>query len=232
MKKSILVILLLVSSLFAVGEKILTKKEITMIEKGILQDAVMVRDYDTISSMAYSFYSTALITGSKKLERRAEELLRICHMGNYISASLFLVKTNLKKKPVYARKTAKESIEINRGNDKMHTNTLYRSLVMLYVSSVLDQKADDKKEINFALEALQELEMEDSKTLFYSAFLFGALGMEDVANEYLNDACHSSRVGSMIYKFCESSEDVEMVDLLESNVIKKDCNKDIGKRCK
>ena len=235
--KALLIFSIISSTLLVAQDgEILNSQEIVMIEKGILAEALKSKDYDTISSMGYSFYVTALKNpkgkDSKALENRAKELLEICHRGNYITASLFLVKSYLKRDPVYAREIAKESINTNRDNDAMHLNDFYRSLVMLYVSSVLDYKTEDKKEVNFALEALEELRLEDSKTLFYKAFLFNALELYDVADEYLNAACHSSTPGSTIRRFCENSDSIEQIDPLEKRVINPDCKKDIGKRCK
>ncbi|WP_294961487.1 hypothetical protein [Sulfurimonas sp.] len=214
----------------------LSEKEVVMVEQGILGEAIRANDYDTISTMALSFYATSMnsefVGNGKRLYKRSIELLEICHKGAHITSSLYLVKTFLKPNPTYSRRIASESILLNESNNKIRYNPNYISLVMLYVSSVLDHTSTSRDEVNNAIEALQSLPEENAQTKFYSAFLFKSLGSEDIANMYLNDACHSSTVGSEIFKYCTTGERIEREDLLKNKVSNSDCNKDIGQRCK
>ncbi len=239
MKKVIFLCLLSFTLLMGANnnaDSILSETEVVMIEKGVLGEAIKSKDYDTISTMALSFNATSLspsYTGNaKKLWKRSIELFELCHKGGYIVSSLYLVQNFLKSNPKYSRRIAIESIKYNQNNEKARYNSSYVNMVMLYVSSVLDHTSSSKDEVNFALEALQSLPEENAQTKFYSAFLFKSLGSDDIANMYLNDACHSSRPGSAIYSYCINGDNIEMEDLLQSKVSNPDCNKDIGQRCK
>ncbi len=224
------------SILFGADIESFTQQEIVMIEKGILTKALIAKDYDAISSYAYSFYQTALSAkylGDKKvLQERAIELLEICHYGNYISSSLFLVKVNLKDKPFYSRKIAFGVIKKNKTNEIVRMDPLYSNIVMLYVSSVLDHENQNADEVNFAIEAMQSLPRETVETKFYTAFLFKALANEEMANLYLDDACHAAKPTTTIFEYCFNGSLIEQEDILANKVSNPDCKADIGERCK
>lgn len=218
------------------NENPLTVVEIQYTEDGILSEALKNKDYAAISTIALSFYATSKNSDfkgdAKKLKKRAIELLLICHKNGHIDTSIFLISAYLKSNPTFSRTVAKEVINLHRNNKQIRYIPSYYNSVMLYVSSVLDNSFEDTKEVNFAIEALESLPNKNAQTNFYMAFLFKAINAYDIADSYLNEACHTSKVGSNIYKYCMNGKDIDKVDLVETKVINPDCKKDIGQRCK
>jgi len=239
MKKIFFSVLLSISMLMGAElpeNSTLSESEVAMIEKGILSEAIKSKDYETISSMAISFYITSNNPGytgdAKSLNKRAVNLLVMCHNGGFLPSSSYLVVAFLKAEPLFSSKIAKESILQNANNTKARYTSSYVNMVMLYVSVVIDRKLNDKKEVNFALEAIQNLPSETVETKFYSAFLFSALGMDEIADGYLNDACHMARPGSTIFDYCMNADNVEKEDVFAKQVSNPECKADIGQRCK
>jgi hypothetical protein len=217
--------------------EVFSLKDVVMLEKGILSEALPAKDYKTISTIAFSFLSASRnkeYSGDRDtLYKRSIELLRICHKGGYLTSSLFLVKSFLLKDPRFCRKIGFEAISIHRENGKSRYSEQYNNIVMIYISSVLDNVALEKvnkDEINFSIEALQTLPVETPQTKFFTAFLFKAIGVWGLADTYLNEACHASKEGGKIYNYCLNGEDIIASDLIESKV-KGGCKKDIGERC-
>jgi len=242
MMKRLFFALLLVSSLLysytnEINEgKVLTEADIASIENGILKVALKHKDISNISPIAISYFVTAespLYKGDRKaLHKRAIDLLTYCVKSGDVSGAIFVTTKYLKSNPAYSREVAKRVIEEAQTNDMLRTNPEYYSLVMIYASSVLDNEYTDKKEINYAIEAIMGLPYANAHSNFYLAFLFKALGSYNLADTYLNDACHQSKPGSRIYNYCISGSNVDKVDVVEDRVVKPDCKADIGKRCK
>lgn len=209
--------------------------DINTIEKTILKEAILAKNYNAISTVAVSFYALSLqpdFKGNrKKLQARSIELLELAHNNNNITSSLYLVTTFFASKPKYIRKIAKEVIQRSFNDDRLAGDKMITTISLLYASSVLDNESTNTKDVNFAIEALNHLQQSSPEINFYLAWLFRALGSTDVADAYLNESCHMAKLNSKIYDYCFSDSVVKKDDT-ESKVINKNCNKDISRRCK
>ena len=216
--------------------KILTDTDIASLESGMLKSALKHKDVSTISPIALSYFMTAdnpTYKGDRQaLHKRAVDLLMYCVERGDVSGALFIATKYLKSNPAYSREISRRVINEAQKNDALRSNPEYYSLVMVYASSVLDNEYSNEKEINYTIEAIMGLPYETAQSKFFLAFLFKALGSYNLADTYLNDACHQSKPGSRIYNYCISGSDVDKVDAIESRVVKPDCKADIGKRCK
>ena len=210
--KYILIILSLSITLIAYDinevQKILTPNEIVSVEKGILQEAERLNNYDDITTIAISFYATSknrYYTGDKsKLEKKALELLTFASNKNNLNASLFLMLNVLKDDPLYARAIAKKIIKKNMNIDNKIYKKLSKTFITTFVALTLDHFSTNIKELNFALEILESLN-NSSQVNLYRAFLFKALDSDDMADIYLNKACNSAK-SNKIVSFCKSLE--------------------------
>lgn len=241
MKRAVIMLMLASSLLFSYVDnpktgKILTDTDIASLESGMLKVALKHGDVSTISPIALSYFMTAdnpVYKGDRKaLHKRAVELLTYCVQNDDVSGALFIATKYLKSNPAYSREVSRRVIDEAQKNDTLRSNPEYYSLVMVYASSVLDNEYSDTQEINYTIEAIMGLPYETAQSKFFLAFLFKALGSYNLADTYLNDACHQSKPGSRIYNYCVSGSDVDKVDAVESRVVKPDCKADIGKRCK
>ena len=206
-------------------------------ENTLLKEAIATKDYEAISAIGIIFFhlskSLDFKGDKKKLLARSIELLEIAHNHNHIPASLFLVVSFLQSDYKYAQKIAKDVILKSFSNDVIASNNITNSITLLYASSILDHNRKSTDDINFAIEALERLNLTHKvpEVDFYLAWLFKLLGSYEIADSYLNEACHYAKIDSKIYGFC-FGDNVARKDPTEDRVIKKNCKADAGKRCK
>jgi hypothetical protein len=214
----------------------LSESDVVLIENGMLKSALKDKDIAKISSYALSFFLTAnsaLYKGDRVLLRKkAMKLFLVCIKENNVTDVLFLMTKYLKTRPTFVRKIGRLAIDQYSYVDLLRYNNEYFSIVMLFASSVLNEKNVSTKELNYTIDAIMSLPKENDKTNFFLAFLFARLNSLNIANNYLNNACHLTKKGSKIYNFCINSKDVVVDDNIENKVIIKDCNADAGRRCK
>ena len=187
------------------GSNVLSQKEVALVNYGILDEAIKGKDYDTISTMAITLYSTAQspqFSGNREaLRKKGLGLLALCHVNGHIVSSLYLIKALMKSFPAQAEKVARDAISIRNStkNTKLSHQDIYNSIVLLYVSFVLDNKESSKEDYNNAIESLERLNIETPQIDFFSAFLFRKLGSDEMADVYLTAACSKAKPGSKIF---------------------------------
>lgn len=211
--KKLLIILLIPISLMSNNlskyKELLTPQNIVTIENGILKEAIKLKNYNDMASIAISFYATSknihYIGNKKILEQRALKLLKVASKNNNLNASIFLMLNFLKSDPLFSRDISRQVLLENRNNKSSEYLLLSKTFVTTYVSLTLDHFSTNVKELNFALESLESLKSENSQTNLYRAFLFKALDSDDLADIYLNKACNNAKSRNII-NFCSSLE--------------------------
>jgi len=212
MKKILILISLLPAILFSEQFKAETfsASEVKLVEKGILENALKLNDYPALMTMGVGFLNSSKRESNpvlaKELREKALYLLKKAHKGGEITASSLLFIELHESSIEDSMLIGREAIASRVDNESARLNKVYIDLVFMYVSAVLDNYIQDKRMVSFAIEALQRLPEETPNGVFYQAFLFQALDMQDMANMYLDSACRTSKPDSKIREFCMTSE--------------------------
>jgi len=205
----LLIPIILMSNNLSKYKELLTPKNIVTIENGILKEAIKLKNYNDIASIAISFYGTSkninYIGNKEILEQRALKLLNIACKNNNLNASIFLMLNFLKTNPLISRDISKKVLLRNINNKSSEYLLLSKTFVTTYVSLTLDHFSTNVKELNFALESLESLKFENPQINLYRAFLFKALDSDDLADLYLNKACNNAK-SRTILSFCSTLE--------------------------
>ena len=211
--KKLLILLLIPVSLMSNNlskyKELLTPQNIVTIENGILKEAIKLKNYNDIASVAMSFYATSknihYIGNKEILEKRALKLLKVASKNNNLNASIFLMLNFLKSDPLFSRDISKQVLLENMNNKSSEYLLLSKTFVTTYVSLTLDHFSTNVKELNFALESLESLREDNSQINLYRAFLFKALDSDDLADIYLNKACNNAKYKNVM-NFCSTLE--------------------------
>jgi len=211
--KKLLILLLipicLMSNNLSKYKELLTPQNIVTIENGILKEAIKLKNYNDIASVAMSFYATSknihYIGNKEILEKRAIKLLKVASKNNNLNASIFLMLNFLKSDPLFSRDISKRILLKNINNKSSEYLLLSKTFVTTYVSLTLDHFSTNVKELNFALESLESLREDNSQINLYRAFLFKALDSDDLADIYLNKACNNAKYKNVM-NFCSTLE--------------------------
>ncbi len=211
--KKLLILLLIPISLMSNNlskyKELLTPQNIVTIENGILKEAIKLKNYNDIASVAMSFYATSknihYIGNKEILEKRALKLLKVASKNNNLNASIFLMLNFLKSDPLFSRDISKQVLLENMNNKSSEYLLLSKTFVTTYVSLTLDHFSTNVKELNFALESLESLREDNSQINLYRAFLFKALDSDDLADIYLNKACNNAKYKNVM-NFCSTLE--------------------------
>ncbi len=211
--KKLLILLLIPISLMSNNlskyKELLTPQNIVTIENGILKEAIKLKNYNDIASVAMSFYATSknihYIGNKEILEKRALKLLKVASKNNNLNASIFLMLNFLKSDPLFSRDISKQILLENMNNKSSEYLLLSKTFVTTYVSLTLDHFSTNVKELNFALESLESLREDNSQINLYRAFLFKALDSDDLADIYLNKACNNAKYKNVM-NFCSTLE--------------------------
>ena len=203
----LLIPIILMSNSLSKYKELLTPQNIVTIENGILKEAIKLKNYNDIASIAISFYGTSkninYIGNKEILEQRALKLLNIASKNNNLNASIFLMLNFLKTNPLISRDISKKVLLRNINNKSSEYLLLSKTFVTTYVSLTLDHFSTNVKELNFALESLESLKSENPQINLYRAFLFKALDSDDLADLYLNKACNNAK-SRTILSFCST----------------------------
>ncbi len=206
---SLLIPISLMSNDLSKYKELLTPQNIVTIENGILKEAIKLRNYNDIASVAMSFYATSknihYIGNKEILEKRALKLLKVASKNNNLNASIFLMLNFLKSDPLFSRDISKQILLENMNNKSSEYLLLSKTFVTTYVSLTLDHFSTNVKELNFALESLESLREDNSQINLYRAFLFKALDSDDLADIYLNKACNNAKYKNVM-NFCSTLE--------------------------
>ncbi|MBD3840042.1 MAG: hypothetical protein IE878_06635 [Epsilonproteobacteria bacterium] len=215
---------------------VLTQAEVKKVEMGMLKGAMQRDDVKAIASVALSFLLTSedkSYDGDReKLHKKAVFLSLYCAKHKDIATTLFVITKYKQVDPKFALLIAKEFKNATKDDMEIKLDARYYNIIMLYASIVLDSYSQNKDEVNEAIETIMALRNKTPEMSFYLAYLFNAIGNTDIADMFLNEACHAARPNSKVYQYCTSGSDIEQEDLLEKKVSNPDCKKDIGKRCK
>jgi len=211
--KKLLILLLIPVSLMSNNlskyKELLTPQNIVTIENGILKEAIKLKNYNDIASVAMSFYATSknihYIGNKEILEKKALKLLKVASKNNNLNASIFLMLNFLKSDPLFSRDISRQVLLKNMNNKSSEYLLLSKTFVTTYVSLTLDHFSTNVKELNFALESLESLREDNSQINLYRAFLFKALDSDDLADIYLNKACNNAKYKNVM-NFCSTLE--------------------------
>lgn len=174
-------------------KEVLNPRDVKIIEDSILSAALETKSYKDVTTIAVSFYAAShniKYSGSKQLLRnRAFELLEISHSKGEIGASLFLTLNLVSINPHDAWNIANEVLRKNlHSKSEEYTQTKY-IFSTTFAALTLDLKSTEVKDVNFALEVLEEMEEETPQINLFRAFLYSSLGSFDMGDIYLNKAC-------------------------------------------
>lgn len=197
--KKILILILLTIYLNATNniDGLITSRDVAVIEKGILKEAIARKNYNDITSIGISFFSAAQngeYSGDRiALKKRALELLYLSVNNYNVTATNFLVLNYLKSNPKEAHKIAKKIITRYLDTKDKEYWKQAKGIVMMFVSLTLDNYSTNIEEVNFALQALESIKTNDHLTNFYKAFLFKAIDSDELADMFLNAACDGAK---------------------------------------
>jgi len=209
MRFLIISVIFVVMSLANDLQEVLSQKDITVIENGILKEAIKNKNYNDITSIAISFFATSKnqsFQGNKdSLEKRALYLLNLASEKGNISAGNFLVLNYLHYRPIDAHLVAKKIIQTNLKTPSNEYLKVSKTFVTALVALTLDHYSTNVNELNFALEALDSLKIDTPQINLFRAFIFKALDSDDLADIFLTKAC-SRAIEPKIVNFCKDFE--------------------------
>lgn len=187
----------------------LTPQDVINIKKGILKEAISLNNMDDVTTVALSFLATSkqdVYIGDKNLLlKESLSLLEKASLSGNLKASMFLMLNNVKNEPLSARKLSKSIILKNLYNPSLEYLAFQKTFITTYVALTLDHFSTNIEELNFALESLESLKLENSQINLYRAFLFKALDSDELADIYLNKACKNAKLRNVV-NFCSTLE--------------------------
>lgn len=185
--------------------KALNESEVLRIETGLLKDSIKYKNWDDVAGVGISFFATA-VSGefdgdSQLLRNRAIEIINLSLDEGSLIGGNFLMITMLPIDINYSHSIAKKIILKHQKKISFDLKKEFNGIIITLVTTTLDIYKENKEELNFALESLELIE-DSPQTYFFKAFLYKYLGVEELAENYLNIACNEAK-DTKIVEACE-----------------------------
>lgn len=187
--------------------QILTPHEVTIVEDGILKEALAQKNYDDVTAIAIAMFTTSNDTNyighREPLKNRAYQLLKEAAYNKNMSAGMFYVLNKYAENPLEAHEVSKHIIK--EFSNEPEYKKLKKSFVVTHASITLDMYSTNVEECNFAIDSLHGLQMDIPQVNLYLAFLLKSIESHDMADVYVEKACNNAR-NPKIVAFCNTIE--------------------------
>lgn len=173
----------------------LKSNEVLQIEAELLKDALKYKNWDDVAGVGISFFATS-VSGqydgnSDELKKRAIELINLSVDNGSLIGGNFIMIVMLPIDKRESHKMAKKMISKHQDKINSQTQDTFYGIIMTLATTTLDLYQENQEELNFALESL-ELVKDTPEARFFKAFMYQALGAEELAEVYLNSSCNET----------------------------------------